>query len=76
MENLNNTLELNNDEYVSQLAFYLKDKLIKVTKLKKKFDIADLDNLKMNTDKVICYIENSEKTSRHKVTLNLKKATN
>ena len=76
MTTVNNTLELDNDEYVSQLAFYLKDKLIKVTKIKKKFNISDLDNLKMETDKVICFVENSKRTSRHKVTLDLKKATN
>ena len=74
MTTLNNTLELDNDEHVSQIAFYLKDKLVKVKKIQKRFDISDLDNLKMDTDKVICFIENSEKTSRHKVTLDLKKA--
>ena len=74
MNKLNNTLELNNEEYVSQVAFYLKNKLIKVKKIQKRFDISDLDNLKMETDKVICFIENPEKTSRHKVTLDLTKA--
>lgn len=67
----NNSLELNDDEYVSQVAFYLKDKLVKIKRLKKKFDISDLGNLQIETDKVVCFVENSEKTSKHKVTLNL-----
>lgn len=65
----NNALKLNGDEYVSQVAFYLKDKLIKIKRLKKKFDISDLENLQMKTDKVVCFVENSEKTSKHKITL-------
>jgi len=76
MQTSNNSLQLDNNEYVSQLAFYLKDKLIKVTKLKNKFNVSDLDNLKMNTDKVVCFVENPQRTSRHKVTLDLRKATN
>ena len=73
MSTLKNTLELDDDESVSQVAFYLKNKLIKIKKIQKKFDISDLDNLKMETDKVVCFVENSEKTSRHKVTIELKK---
>lgn len=67
----NNTLKLNDDEYVSQVAFYLKDRLIKVKRLKNKFNVSDLDNLNWETDKVVCFVENSEKTSRHKITLGL-----
>ena len=73
MSTFKKTLELDNDEYVSQIAFYLKNKLIKIKKIQKKFDISDLDNLKMESDKVVCFVENSEKTSRHKVTIDLKK---
>ena len=69
----NNALKLDNNEYVSQIAFYLKNKLIKVKRLKEKFNVSDLDNLKIDTDKVICFVENSENTSKHKVTLDYKK---
>jgi len=72
MKTLSNSLELDNDEYVSQVAFYLKDKLIKIKKIQKKFDISDLENLKMQTDKVVCFVQNPQKTSRHKVTIDLK----
>lgn len=65
-----NALKLDNNEYISQMAFYLKNKLIKVKRFKRKFNISDLD-LGIETDKVICFVENSEKTSRHKVTLDL-----
>ena len=70
MKTLNNELKLDDDEYVSQIAFYLKNKLIKVKRFENKFNIADL-NLKIETDKVICFVENVEKTSKHKVTLDL-----
>lgn len=66
----NEALKLNDDEYVSQVAFYLKDRLVKIKRLKNKFGISDL-NLNIKTDKVVCFVENSEKTSRHKVTLDL-----
>jgi len=72
MKTLSNNLELENDEYVSQVAFYLKNKLIKIKKIQKKFDISDLENLKMQTDKVVCFVQNPQKTSRHKVTIDLK----
>ena len=67
----NNALQLNDDEYVSQVAFYLKDRLVKVKRIKKKFDVSDLDNLKLDTDKVVVFVENAEKKSRHKITLGL-----
>lgn len=66
----NSALKLENDEYVSQVAFYLKDRLVKVKRLKNKFSISDLD-LKIDSDKVVCFVENPERTSRHKVTLDL-----
>lgn len=66
----NNALQLDDNEYVSQVAFYLKDKLVKVKRLQKKFDISDLVS-RIETDKVVCFVENPEKSSRHKITLDL-----
>ena len=66
----NSVLKLDDNEYVSQVAFYLKDKLVKVKRLPNRFNISDLD-LKIETDKAVCFVENNEKTSRHKVTLDL-----
>lgn len=66
-----NALKLDDDEYISQVAFYLKNKLIKIKRFKNKFNISNLDNLNITTDKIICFVENSEKTSRHKITLDL-----
>jgi len=78
MKTINSILELenelSNDEYVSQLAFYLKNKLVKVKKLQKDFELSSLNNLKLETDRIICFVENPAKTSRHKLTLDLKRA--
>lgn len=67
---LSNNLKLDDNEYVSQVAFYLKDRLIKVKRFQKKFNVLDLD-INIESDKVVCFIENEEKTSKHKVTVAL-----
>lgn len=71
MTTSNNALKLEDSEYISQVAFYSKDKLIKVKRFKNKFNISCLDDLKIETDKVVCFVENLEKTYKHKVTLDL-----
>jgi len=71
METLKNSLKLDDGEYVSQVAFYLKDKLVKIKRLKNRFSISDIDNLRIESDKVICFVENAENTVRHKVTVAL-----
>lgn len=65
-----NTFKLEDNEHISQVAFYLRDKLVKVKRFQNKFNINDLVS-KIDTDKIICFVENDEKTSRHKVTLDL-----
>lgn len=67
---LANNITLEDNEYISQVAFYLKDKLIKVKRFEDRFNVLDLD-LKIPSDKVVCFIENAEKTAMHKVTLEL-----
>lgn len=67
---LSNNLKLDDNEYVSQVAFYLKDRLIKVKRFQKKFNVLDLD-INIESDKVVCFIENEEKASKHKVTVAL-----
>lgn len=67
---LSHNIKLEDNEYVSQVAFYLKDRLVKVKRFPNKFNVLDLD-LKIESDKLICFIENAEKTSKHKVTVAL-----
>lgn len=67
---LSNNIKLEDNEYVSQVAFYLKDRLIKVKRFPDKFNVLDLD-LKIESDKVVCFIKNEEKQSKHKLTVSL-----
>lgn len=67
---LAHNIKLGDDEYISQVAFYLKDRLIKVKRFQKKFNVLDLD-LNIESDKLVCFIENEATTSKHKVTLSL-----